>query len=153
MHRKVLLITRKHREKDVDNVSVSPSDCQSEAICSVLEGKSGKLLQQELSSQINSVFEAEGPIADPDKWLADRRALPVNWGENGDLYSRIFKQDDMGSFIDQLLGRLFLNSPPTRNTEDNRRWFKAELEKMNGLKSKRISVDPVLYRAYDFPVP
>lgn len=113
MYRRVLFITRKHQDKNIDDVSVSPSDSQSKAICSLLEGKGGKLLWQELSLQLNSAFEAGSRITDPHKWLADRNASPVNWSETGELYNKLFEQDASGSVTSDVLGRLFPSSPPT----------------------------------------
>ncbi|EGO58435.1 hypothetical protein NEUTE1DRAFT_101267 [Neurospora tetrasperma FGSC 2508] len=108
VHRKVILITRRHQSSGIDDVSVSPSGSQSEAICSLLENKNGRLLWQGLAVQLDTILQAETSMtsADAHKWLADHRAFPFNWSETGDLYNRMFKQDVAGSIIDELLDRL-----------------------------------------------
>lgn len=154
VYRKVLLITRNHQGSN-DNIGVSPNKRQSEAICSLLEGKRGSLLQQELSFQINSVFEARPHITDPHKWLADRKATPDNWSETGELYNRIFKQDAVGAVVGDVLGKLDLSSPSINNGENNRKWFKAELEKRNGLGSVKIPINMMGkdFLPTDLPIP
>ncbi|ESA43457.1 uncharacterized protein NCU08537 [Neurospora crassa OR74A] len=107
VYRKVILVTRRHQSSGIDNVSVSPSGSQSEAICSLLENKNGTLLWQELAVQLDTILQAETSMtsADAHKWLADHRAFPFNWSETGDLYNRMFKQDVAGPIIDELLMR------------------------------------------------
>lgn len=122
---KVTLCTRKHGDGGIDGVSVIPNDCQSEAICSLLDGKSGKLLRHELGLQVNTILGTE-----PHKHLVGRHASPVSWDVIGGLYDA--KQGDIGPVMDDILGRLFLKSPPMCNGEDKRKWFKAELESRKG---------------------
>ncbi|KAK3504298.1 hypothetical protein B0T13DRAFT_492428 [Neurospora crassa] len=112
VHRKVILITRRHQSSGIDDVSVSPSGSQSEAICSLLENKNGTLLWQELAVQLDTILQAETSMtsADAHKWLADHRAFPFNWSETGDLYNRISHLAD---------------------EEDHRKWFMDELQRRN----------------------
>ncbi|KAK3386361.1 hypothetical protein B0T20DRAFT_457643 [Sordaria brevicollis] len=144
VYRKVILITRRHWSKSVDELSVLPSDSQSEAICSLLEGKDGPLVWQELGCQLHTVFQNEKTLTPTDthKLFSNGRAFPFNWSETGDTYKRTFKLDAAGSIIDEILGRLFLSPHPANHDEDCRIWFKDELKRRNPAQTVGIALLP-----------